>query len=1056
MRAMQTRRKQRAVLCGLVAVSAASLAWLAAGIVADDKPPAAADARSAAHDPDRSGLSVAGNPSVEEHIRYFKGRGAVGDPNSKPLAPEESLRAFTIPDDLEIELVLHEPEVRQPVAITFDQRGRMWVVQYLQYPFPAGLKVVKYDEHLRAVFDKVPPPPPNHFPGADKITIHEDTDGDGRYDRHKTFVEGLSIATSCAIGRGGVWVLNPPYLLFYPDRDGDDVPDGDPVVHLSGFGLEDTHAVANSLHWGPDGWLYGAQGSTCWATINSAVSKNVHFKGQAIWRYHPETKVFEIFAEGGGNTFCLELDSKGRAFSGHNGGNTRGFHFVQGGYYLKNWGKHGPLTNPHAYGFFREMAHHSVERFSHTLVVYEGGALPERFQGNIVAPVPLHHYVALAQRRPEGSTFATRDVEKTVTTSDKWFRPVDIKVGPDGAIYLVDWYDTRLTHVDPRDTWDRTHGRIYRLKRRGAAPLAPFDLGRLSSQELLAYLEHPNKWFRQTALRLLGDRKDASILPRLRDLVARSQGQLALEALWALYQSGGFNDDVALLALAHADAHVRLWAVRLLGDQHQVSPPVAQRLAALARTEPHVEVRSQLACSARRLDGGVALPIVDQLLRRDEDLSDPHLPLLLWWAVESKVDSDRQAVLARFAQPQAWQWPLVRQYVLPRLAQRCAAELTPADQQALIALLRAAPQPADRQTLLEAINRAFEGRRIGPIAPELARVLRESQGQVDWNNPAQVSLAVRAGDPAAHDFVLKFVAGDDARLTRQRVEYLTLLGQVGRPDCVPVLLNIVRTSHIFEVRRAALLALQRFDDPQVGQQLVASYAALPQQAEVRTTAIDVLSTRAAWGRTLLHAVQQGRIPREDVPQEIIERLKLHRDPDIDDLLGKLWGRTRATPAEKLRQIDHIAQLLQDGTQGDPAAGRLLFEKTCAKCHVLFGQGKKVGPDLTGYERNNLDFLLLAVVDPSAAIREEFTTYQVVTVDGLILTGFLRQVAEKTITIESADKGPIVIPKQDIELGPIALAVSMMPDKLLDEYTDQQLRDLFAYLRSQPTASGGGK
>jgi putative membrane-bound dehydrogenase-like protein len=1044
-------------LVGVMALATVTaLGWIARGIVADEKPRAADGAGSAADAPDRSGLSVAGNPSVEEHIRYFKGRGAVGDPSSKPLSPEESLRAFTIPDDLEIELVLHEPIVRQPVAITFDQRGRMWVMQYIQYPFPAGLKVVKYDEHLRAVFDKVPPPPPHHFPGADKITIHEDTDGDGLYDRHKTFVDGLSIATSCAIGRGGVWVLNPPYLLFYPDRDGDDVPDGDPEVHLSGFGLEDTHAVANSLHWGPDGWLYGAQGSTCWATISSAVSRNVHFKGQAIWRYHPETKVFEIFAEGGGNTFCLEFDSKGRAFSGHNGGNTRGFHFVQGGYYRKNWGKHGPLTNPHAYGFFTEMAHHSVERFSHTLVVYEGGALPERFEGNIVAPVPLHHYVALAQRQPEGSTFATRDVEKTVTTSDKWFRPVDIKAGPDGAIYLVDWYDTRLTHVDPRDTWDRTHGRIYRLKRRGAAPLAPFDLGRLSSAELLAYLEHPNKWFRQTALRLLGDRQDASILPRLRDLVARSQGQLALEALWALYQSGGFDDEVALLALDHADPYVRLWAVRLLGDQRQVSPAVAQRLAALARTEPHVEVRSQLACSARRLDGGVALPIVDQLLRRDEDISDPHLPLLLWWAVESKVSTDRDAVLSRFATPQAWQMPLVRQYVLPRLAQRFAAELTPADQQALIALLRAAPQAGDRRALLEGINRAFEGRRIGPIAPELARVLRESQGQVDLSNPAQVALAVRAGDPTAHDFILKFVADDDARFTRQRVEYLTLLGQVGRGECVPVLLNIVRTSRVFEVRRAALLALQRFDDEQIGRQLVAMYASLPQQAEVRTTAIDVLSTRAAWGLALLHAVQRGDIAREDVPQEIIERLKLHRQAEIDDLLARLWGRTRATPAEKLQQIERIARLLQDGSPADPAAGRALFDKTCAKCHVLFGEGKKVGPDLTGYERGNLDFLLLAVVDPSAAIREEFTIYQVVTVDGLILTGFLRQVAEKTITIESADKGPIVIPKEDIDAGPIAMAVSMMPDKLLDDYTDQQLRDLFAYLRSQPTASSSGR
>ena len=186
------------------------------------------------------------------------------------------------------------------------------MVQYLQYPFPAGVKIVKYDRYLRAVFDKVPPPPPRHDRGADKITILEDKDGDGKFESHKDFLTGLNMATSVAVGRGGVWVLNPPYLLFYPDRNRDDVPDGDPEVHLSGFGLEDTHAVANSLRWGPDGWLYGTQGSTTTADV-----KGVKFLGQAIWRYHPETRQFELFAEGGGNTWSLEFDSKGRLFSGN-------------------------------------------------------------------------------------------------------------------------------------------------------------------------------------------------------------------------------------------------------------------------------------------------------------------------------------------------------------------------------------------------------------------------------------------------------------------------------------------------------------------------------------------------------------------------------------------------------------------------------------------------------------------------------------------------------------------------------------------------------------------
>ena len=220
-------------------------------------------------------------------------------------------------------------------------------MNYLQYPNPAGLKMVSRDKFLRSVYDQVPPAPPNHFRGADKITIHEDTDGDGKFDKHTTFLEGLSLATSFEFGRGGVWVLNPPYLLFYPDANGDDVPDGDPVVHLEGFGIEDSHSVTNNLRWGPDGWLYATQGSTVTGDIKRPGDKTVvHSMGQLVWRYHPELKKYEIFAEGGGNAFGLEIDAKGRIYSGHNGGNTRGFHYVQGGYFQKGFGKHGELSNP--------------------------------------------------------------------------------------------------------------------------------------------------------------------------------------------------------------------------------------------------------------------------------------------------------------------------------------------------------------------------------------------------------------------------------------------------------------------------------------------------------------------------------------------------------------------------------------------------------------------------------------------------------------------------------------------------------------------------------------
>ena len=293
---------------------------------ANRTPPVALDKQAdASENRDKFKEGLTANADVERVMKGFAGKGEVGD-DSLPTPPEEALKLFQVQEGFEMQLLAHEPTVAQPIYMSWDARGRLWLVQYRQYPFPAGLKVVKYDQYLRAVFDKVPAPPPHGEKGADKITVFEDTDGDGKFDTSKDVITGLNIAVSVAVGQGGIWVLNPPYLLFYPDADGDDVPDGDPEVRLSGFGLEDTHSVANSLKWGPDGWLYGANGSTTTGVVTSDATKNVAFQGQMIWRYHPTTKVFEIFAEGGGNTFSVDIDKAGRVFSGTNVGGTRGMY----------------------------------------------------------------------------------------------------------------------------------------------------------------------------------------------------------------------------------------------------------------------------------------------------------------------------------------------------------------------------------------------------------------------------------------------------------------------------------------------------------------------------------------------------------------------------------------------------------------------------------------------------------------------------------------------------------------------------------------------------------
>ncbi len=242
--------------------------------------------------------------------------------------------------------------------------------------------------------------------------------------------------------------------------------------------------------------------------------------GQLIWRYQPKTRKYEIFAEGGGNAFGLEIDSKGRIFSGHNGGDTRGFHYVQGGYYLKGFQKHGPLSNPYAFGYFPAMAHHAVPRFTHKFIIYDDVALPAEYRGKFFGVEPLQGRIVSGQIDRDGSSFKTKDLGRPVATSDPWFRPVNLTTGRDGAIYFCDLYEPKIAHRDHfAGTISKDTGRIYRLQSKGATHRPPENLGSKSTDELIARLGDPNRWTRRMALRLLGERKDpaakAPLLKRL-------------------------------------------------------------------------------------------------------------------------------------------------------------------------------------------------------------------------------------------------------------------------------------------------------------------------------------------------------------------------------------------------------------------------------------------------------------------------------------------------------------------------------------------------------------
>ncbi len=969
---------------------------------------------------------------------------------SPPLSPAEASARFQVAEDLQWEQILAEPFIAQPVFLNFDERGRMWVVEYRQYPSPAGIKMVSHDSVWRAVYDRLPPPPPRHFKGADRITIHEDSDGNGTFDRHTTFLDGLNIVTSVERGRGGVWILNPPYLLFYPDANNDDVPDGDPEVRLSGFGLEDTHSVANSLRWGPDGWLYAAQGSTVTANILAHAAdgkpknaKPIFSQGQNIWRYHPEKRIYEVFSEGGGNAFGCEIDNRGRIFSGHNGGDTRGFHYLQGAYLQKGFEKHGPLSNPYAFGYFPAMPHDRVPRFTHNFVLYDHGALPSRYQGRLFGVEPIQGRIVESEVIPDRSSFRTRDISRPVTSDDRWFRPVDIKAGPDGALYVCDWYDQQINHYRNHEgKIDTANGRIYRLKGNGVQPTRSEDLSQLATARLLERLAHPNRWVRQTALRLLSDRRDSSLIPALSLALSRSSDQLALETLWALNLCGGLTDAEALKALDHTDPFVRLWTVRLLGDTERVSSAVAGKLAALAAKELNLEVRIQLAATAKRLPARDGLTLVRSLALRPDDATDNRMPLLLWWAIEARCEEHREEVLQLFEDSAFWRSPLVEAHFLDRIARRFAQAGSRRDLLTCARLFELSPSVEHSRRLISGFEAAFKGRALAGLPDALVQALSR-------HGVGSAAFALRQGDPNAVRKAIQVVAEETASRA-ERLEFLGVMSEVKVPGAVPALSRAyLGVSKDDALRKAILAAFQKYDDPAIAEVVLSAYPALGRES--LPTAQTLLASRPAWALKLAQAVNSAGssgpgIKPETIPLNIVRKLKQHRKPELQELAEKIWPNTGSpTTADMEKRIHHLAGVIRSGS-GDPYQGRTLFQNLCGNCHKLFGQGGDVGPDLTVHNRGDLESMLLAIVNPSAEIREGFENYSVETRDGRSLSGFLVEQDNRTIVLRGLDNQNVTLARAELaELR--AAGLSLMPEGLLDSFTEQQTRDLFAYLRS---------
>ncbi|NQV27981.1 MAG: c-type cytochrome [Rhodopirellula sp.] len=685
-----------------------------------------------------------------------------------------------------------------------------------------------------------------------------------------------------------------------------------------------------------------------------------------------------------------------------------------------------------------------MPRFTHNFIIYEENVLPDEYRGKLFGIEPLQGQVVMSDFQPDQSSFQTRDISRVVKTSDQWFRPVDIKAGPDGCIYVADMYEQRIDHSSHyAGRIDRTNGRIYRLKPKNLPKVKSFDYGKSDFNGLIGLLKHHGKWHRQTAQRLIADRHDESRKESLLEQTMRAGGQDALELLWAFHASGGLKDDntATVKLLGHHDPFVRAWTVRLLCDHYQVEPAIARALVDLAAKEPYIEVRKQLASSARRLPAKDALPIIRNLLNYDEDSKDIHQPLMLWWAIEAKAtDGSHQEILdLLFADKEIWQKAIVKEHLIDRMMKRYALAGSREELIAAADLLNASPDKASTDLLLKGFEEAYKGRSLAGLPDQLVAAIAKSGG-------GSTALKLRQGDAAAIKTAVTAVQTGQGSAV-DRLQYLQIFGEVRRPEFIPVLLKVVDSEKNAELVSAALTALQAFDDLRVGQSVVKSLKGIP--ADARLVAETLLSSRPVWAIELLEAVDSGNLKPEDVSDTALRKILLHDNSRINELVAKHWGSVAGATTEEMRKEVERLMAIAEAASGNPEKGKVLYMENCGKCHTLFTEGGKVGPDLTSFKRDNLERVMINVVNPSLEIREGFENYIIITTDGRVVNGFLADKDNQVVVLRGVDGQNLIFRRDEIE-DMRAIKRSVMPEGTVAKLTDQQIRDLFAYLRaSQP-------
>ncbi len=973
--------------------------------------------------------------------------------NLTPMSPERAVQAFRLPRAFRATVFAAEPDVRNPIACAWDPRGRLWVAENYTY----AERAKKFDLTLR-----------------DRVIIFEDADGDGVHDRRIVFTEDVQRLTSVEVGRGGVWLMCPPQLLFISDGDGDDQPDGPAEVVLDGFTVpaENYHNFANGLRWGPDGWLYGRCGASSPGEIGAPgtpENQRVPLRG-GLWRYHPGRKVFEALTHGTTNPWGHDWDERGEAFfintvNGHLWHAVAGMHLVR---------PHTIDPNPHAYEMIDQHADHwhwdtakdwsdsrntSPEHdrrgggHAHSgMMIYLGDNWTPDFQGKLMTWNLHGRRMNVDRLERSGSGFVGKHEPDPIYSDDPWFRGIELTYGPGGDVFVLDWSDTGECHENTGV--HRNSGRIYRVRRGDLRPPAMERLDETSGNVLVNEVAGKKEWVARMARHVLADRRGEGVDDRYWSWLAGravndGNDVVRLRALWLMHATG--RSDRALLVSRLSDPHesVRAWAIRLLTDDRTLDDvygrrpkdetPIAadllDRFVSMAALDKSGLVRLVLASTLQRLPWSQRGALAAALSRRIEDAADHNLPLMVWYGLMPVAEGDPSALAKLAAECEL---PTTRRLATRRLAEEI--EKRPAPMDALLSLASRRPVPLQRD-VLTGIAEGLKGRRkvARPDAWDtFAKTLSQSDDTALRDRIRELSVVF--GDGRALDEVRELALDDKADIESRRAALESLIE--ARPEDLRAVCE--RLLKVRFLNKTAVRGLALFDDPGIGKALADNYRTF--HPSERSAVLDTLVSRVTFAKALMDGIAAGKVPRDDVGAFRARQVRSLNDPSLNTRLSEAWGELRDSDADRRALIAGWKTKLTPAAleSAGKSRGRAIFDKVCASCHTLYGQGKEVGPDLTGSGREDLDYLLENILDPSAVVTADYRMVVVATDDGRVLNGIVKARNDRTLTLQTQNES-ITLERKAIEEERPSTA-SLMPDGLLKDLSDEEVRDLFAYLR----------